>query len=201
MDRHGAAMTVDEAMSATPRGGYLPPEQQGYASLDRALPIGFGQTNSQPSTVRAMLTALQVRVGDRVLDVGSGSGWTTVLQARLVGPSGLVVGVELVPELTLRGRAAVQASGMAWARVEQADPDTLGWPPDAPFDRILVSAQGETVPVALLDQLTAEGTMVLPVGGRLLRVRRGVRPEVLGSYVFVPLVTDTGPRPVPGIGP
>lgn len=188
-------------MRVTPRGGHLPSEQQGYASRDRALPIGHGQTNSQPSTVRAMLTALQVHAGDRVLDVGSGSGWTTVLLARLVGPSGLVVGVELIPELTLRGRAAVQATGIAWARVEQADPDTLGWPPDAPFDRILVSAQGETVPVALLDQLTADGTMVLPVGGRLLRVRRGEGPEVLGSYVFVPLVTGTGPRPVPGIGP
>ncbi len=194
-------MTVDEAMRVTPRGGHLPPEQQGYASLDRALPIGHGQTNSQPSTVRTMLTALQVRVGDRVLDVGSGSGWTTVLLARLVGPSGLVVGVELVPELTLRGRAAVQASGVAWARVEQADPHILGWPSDAPFDRILVSAQGETVPVALLDQLAAQGTMVLPVGGRLLRVRGGDEPEVLGAYVFVPLVTGTGPRPVPGIGP
>ncbi len=194
-------MTVDEAMSVTPRAGHLPPEQQGYASLDRALPIGFGQTNSQPSTVRAMLAALRVHVGDRVLDVGSGSGWTTVLLARLVGPTGLVVGVELVPELTVRGRTAVDASDVPWARVEQAVPDTLGWPQDGPFDRILVSAQGETMPVALLDQLTDDGTMVLPVHGRLLRLRRGERPEVLGAYVFVPLVTGTGPPPAAGSGP
>lgn len=176
-------------MAATPRGAFLPIGQQPYAGLDRALPIGYGQTNSQPSTVRDMLRALGVEPGMRVLDVGSGSGWTTALLAHLVGPAGEVVGVERVPELTEQGARAVVASGRPWARVEPAHTDRLGWPDQAPYDRILVSAQGDDMPTELVTQLDEHGLMVLPVGGRLLRVDRQGRTEDLGAYVFVPLVT------------
>lgn len=195
------ALSVDEAMRLTPRSAHLPPRQRGYAPADRALPIGFGQTNSQPSTVRAMLNALDVELGQRILDVGSGSGWTTVLLARLVGPTGRVLGVERVPELTAVGRAAVDAASVPWAQVVQADDDVLGCPAQGPFDRILVSAQGSEVPAALESQLTPDGLMVLPVGGRLLRVRPGRTPETLGAYVFVPLVTGSARPPGPGNAP
>jgi protein-L-isoaspartate(D-aspartate) O-methyltransferase len=180
---------VEAAMAATPRANHLPIGQQQYAGLDRALPIGYGQTNSQPTTVRAMLRALRVGTGMRVLDVGSGSGWTTVLLARLVGETGRVVGVERIAELVADGGRAVAAAGLPWASVRRAGP-VLGAPEAAPFDRILVSAQGDEVPDQLVAQLGQDGLMVVPVDGLLLRVDARGREENLGRYVFVPLVTD-----------
>ncbi|HEU4332359.1 MAG TPA: methyltransferase domain-containing protein [Lapillicoccus sp.] len=179
---------VEAAIAATPRANHLPRGQQQYADLDRALPIGYGQTNSQPTTVRAMLRALRVRPGMRVLDVGSGSGWTTVLLARLVGETGRVVGVERIAELVDDGGRAVAAAGLPWATVRRAGP-VLGLPEEAPFDRILVSAQAHEVPRELVDQLDGSGLMVVPVEGQLLRVDALGRQEDLGCYVFVPLVT------------
>ncbi len=177
-------------MAATPRANHLPRGQQQYADLDRALPIGYGQTNSQPTTVRAMLRALRVAEGMRVLDIGSGSGWTTVLLARLVGESGAVIGVERIVELVADGSRAVTAADVPWASVRAARTSVLGAPDEAPFDRILVSAQGHEVPRQLVDQLAEDGLMVVPVDGRLLRVDARGREEDLGGYVFVPLVTD-----------
>lgn len=183
---------LDAALRETPRTRHLPPAQQGYAGLDRALPIGLGQTNSQPRTVRNMLSALDVRPGHRVLDVGSGSGWTTVLLARLVGPGGQVIGVELVPELTAWGRANVEAADVPWATVEQAEAGTLGYPSGAPYDRILVSAAAPALPQQLVEQLTPDGVMVIPVAGEMWRVRPGQEPERLGRYDFVPLIEPPG---------
>jgi protein-L-isoaspartate(D-aspartate) O-methyltransferase len=184
---------VEAAIAATPRANHLPRGQQQYAGLDRALPIGYGQTNSQPTTVRAMLRALRVRPGMRVLDVGSGSGWTTVLLARLVGESGLVIGVERIPELVADGEAAVRAAGLPWASVRPAGGPVLGVPEEAPFDRILVSAQAHDVPGQLVAQLADDGLMVVPVDGQLLRVDARGREDDLGCYVFVPLVVDDDP--------
>src|SRR5690606_6754907 len=144
---------VRAAMAATPRSGFLPRPQRLFASLDAPLPIGAGQTNSQPSTVRRMLELLDVRGGDRVLDVGAGSGWTTAILGRLVGRSGSVLGVELVPELAEFGSANVERAGMPWARVERAHPGVLGAPEGGPYDRILVSAEPRELPRELVDQL------------------------------------------------
>lgn len=178
---------VAAAFDACPRARHLPPAQVDFAELNQALPIGYGQTNSQPSTVRAMLVALEARPGHRVLDVGSGSAWTTVLLAHLVGPTGRVVGVERVPELVAMGRAAVAAAGMPWASVDAADPQVLGAPAEAPFDRILVSAMAEAIPTALREQLGPGGVLVVPADGLLWRVtEHEQRP--LGRYVFVPLI-------------
>ncbi|MEI2732569.1 MAG: methyltransferase domain-containing protein [Dermatophilaceae bacterium] len=178
---------VAAAFEACPRARHLPPAQAAFADVDQALPIGYGQTNSQPRTVRAMLVALDPRPGHRVLDVGSGSGWTTVLLAHLVGPTGRVIGVERVPELVAMGRDAVAAAGMPWASVEAADPDVLGAPVEAPFDRILVSAMATGIPAPLREQLGPGGVLVVPADGVLWRVTAdGQRP--LGRYVFVPLV-------------
>lgn len=189
MAEPNGAERVAAAFAACPRQRHLPPEQVGQAGLDIALPIGFGQTNSQPTTVRTMLLALDARPGHRVLDVGSGSGWTTVLLAHLVGPSGRVVGVERVPELVAMGRAAVAAAGMPWASVRAATPGVLGAPDDGAYDRILVSAMAEGIPQSLREQLTPEGVLVVPADGVLWRVDAdGPRP--LGRYLFVPLVAD-----------
>jgi len=176
-------------MAATPRVAFLPVGQRRRAGLDRALPIGAGQTNSQPKTVRNMLVGLEVRPGHRVLDVGAGSGWTTVLLARLVGENGDVTGVERVPALAEWGAGNVATAGLPWARLLLADPLTLGRPEGAPYDRILVSADAPRVPAELVDQLAAGGVMVIPIAGHLLRVRPGQPAEDLGRYVFVPLIT------------
>ena len=129
----------------------------------------------------------------RVLDVGSGSGWTTVLLARLVGEAGLVIGVERIPELVADGEAAVRAAGLPWASVRPAVGTVLGVPEEAPFDRILVSAQAHAVPGQLVAQLADDGLMVVPVEGQLLRVDARGREDDLGCYVFVPLVVDDDP--------
>src|SRR5215211_7614975 len=90
---------ISAAFEAAPRAEFLPAGARSHAAYDGPIPIGYGQTNSQPSSVAAMLRLLDVRPGHRVLDVGAGSGWTTALLGHLVGPTGQVIGVELVPEL------------------------------------------------------------------------------------------------------
>lgn len=182
---------VATAMRVVARERFLPAAQRDRAHVDRPLRIGHGQTSSQPRTVRDMLRLLDVRPGQRVLDVGSGSGWTTALLAHLVGYAGSVVGVELEPELAAWGAANVQACEMPWARIEQAAPGVLGWPAEAPYDRVLVSAEPRSLPPELVAQVAADGVMVIPVAGTMLRVRRPAHGEPVverfGAYRFVPL--------------
>jgi protein-L-isoaspartate(D-aspartate) O-methyltransferase len=182
---------VAEAMRHVDRRGFLPRRLRRRADEDRPLPIGLGQTNSQPRTVAAMLRLLDLRPGHRVLDVGAGSGWTTALMADLVGPSGSVVGVELEPDLAAWAAQNVAVAGCANARVEVVQGGVLGWPSEAPYDRILVSAAARELPRELLDQLADDGVMVCVVGSTMLRVRRGPggEPAVTehGYYSFVPL--------------
>lgn len=173
------------------RSDFLPADQHGFAGEDAALPIGYGQTNSQPSTVEAMLDLLDVQPGHRVLDVGCGSGWTTALLAVLVGPEGEVVGVEIVPELVAWGRENLASYALPWARVEQARDGVLGVPELGPYDRVLVSAEATRLPTGLLEQLVPGGVMVVPVTGRMTVVRRtDGEPAVqeVGWYTFVPLI-------------
>jgi protein-L-isoaspartate(D-aspartate) O-methyltransferase len=154
------------------------------------LPIGEGQTNSQPRTVANMLRLLDVEPGMRVLDVGSGSGWTTALLAHLVGSTGSVVGVELVPALVEFGAANLAATGQSWAHIVRAEPGVLGVPDHAPYDRILVSAEPSTLPQQLVDQLADGGRLVIPVRGTMTLVTRSGDEVVTsrhGSYRFVPL--------------
>ena len=178
------------AFEATPREGFLPRRSRRRAGLDGPIPIGHGQTNSQPRTVADMLRLLEVRPGDRVLDVGSGSGWTTALLAHLTGASGSVLGLEIEPDLVIFGAANLARAGRPWARIEAAYPDVLGRPEDAPYDRVLVSANALELPDGLVAQLAPGGRMVIPVGSRMLLVRAtptGVEVTEHGSYRFVPL--------------
>lgn len=181
---------VAEAMEAVRRRDFLPPDQQAHAGIDAPLPIGYGATNSQPTTVQVMLELLDPQPGEHLLDVGAGSGWTTALLARLAGPEGSVVGVERIEELVVEARTHL-GDRYPTASLELADPEALGWPKEAPYDRILVSAEAKHLPAVLIEQLALEGVMVIPVDGVMLRVTRTEgqpRIEEHGRFMFVPLI-------------
>lgn len=189
---------VRVAMLAADRRTFLPPSVRQLAEIDRPIGIGWDATNSQPSTVARMLELLDAQPGQRVLDVGAGSGWTTAILAELGAEA---VGVELVPQLVEQGRANLAAHvaesgrgagpGRGSARIVQAMQHVLGLPDEAPWDRILVSADFGRMPDALVAQLAEGGRMAAPVAGamQVVDVRDGaahVRTDGNG-YAFVPL--------------
>lgn len=192
---HGrGADRVEDAFRAVPRAPFLPTGLRHRAGEDEALPIGERQTNSQPTTVRNMLRLLGVREGDRVLDVGAGSGWTTALLAQLVGPAGTVLGIERQATLLGPARAALTATVPdGRAEIRAARPGVLGAPQDAPFDRILVSAVARRRPPELLAQLGEGGVMVIPIREVMHRLERQGDTTLdtqHGRYLFVPLIED-----------
>lgn len=191
MRRKGKTGGIDQAMATIHRADFLPEEVRHLAGVDEALPIGFAQTNSQPRTVKAMLRLLEVHPGHKVLDVGAGSGWSTGLLGHIVGEHGRVMGVELLPELVRRANAVLDAYDMPWIEVRQGNQGNLGLREEAPFDRILVSAEADYLPESLMEQMRQNGIMVIPVRGELLRVEK--RPDDVvvtrhGPFSFVPLL-------------
>lgn len=183
---------VMAALAAIPRAKFLPEAVRDRAALDEPLPIGHGATNSQPWTVQFMLELLHVPEGASVLDVGSGSGWTTALLAHLAGPKGAVLGVEAVPELVELGRGHLAGFHLPWARIEPAVAGVLGAPDAGTFDRILVSADAGQIPSELEAQLAVGGRMVLPASSVMWVVDRehdGWHREPISGYrfSFVPL--------------
>ncbi len=184
---------LHEAFRVVTRADFLRADDVTRAGLDAPIAIGAGQTNSQPRTVFAMLELLDVQPGQRVLDVGSGSGWTTALLAHLVGPTGIVIGTELEPDLLAFGTENLAKYDFPWASIRQAPSSSLGAPEDAPFDRILVSAEAIAIPDPLVDQLAVGGTMMIPIGARMTRVekhgsgRDDFSITTHGLYSFVPL--------------
>lgn len=188
---------VLEAMREVPRHLFVSPGDEAYAYEDRPLPIGSGQTISQPFMVAIMTAALKPSPADRVLEVGTGSGYQAALLARLVRE---VITIERHESLAERARAALAAAGVSNVRVHIGD-GSEGWPPAAPFDGIIVTAGAPTVPEILKDQLADGGRLVIPVGGgdhQLLTVvtRRGSEFVTASgeACVFVPLLGRYGWR-------
>jgi protein-L-isoaspartate(D-aspartate) O-methyltransferase len=184
---------VVEAMRRVPREAFVSPEQYYAAYEDRPLSIGFGQTISQPFIVALMIQALELRGDEKVLELGTGSGYEAAILAELTQQ---VVTVECIPELAESARQVLNELGYYSIEVHVAG-KTLGWPEGAPYDAIIVSAGAPTVPKVLLEQLTWNGRLVIPVGSRwqqeLLRVtklKRRSEIENLGSCYFVPLVGE-----------
>lgn len=184
-----------EAFRTVDRADFLPEDQQKHALEDRPLPIGRGQTNSQPSTVAFMLEKLQPKQGEYILDVGAGSGWTTALLARIVGFEGRVYGVELLPELVEFARSSIAAYGYDHAEIISAG-ETFGLPEYAPFDKILVSAAADEIPEELVDQLGAGGRMLIAVKHSIMQVDKssdeGIDTREYPGFAFVPLRRSLG---------
>ena len=184
---------VVEAMKRVPREAFVSQEQYQAAYNDRPLGIGFGQTISQPFIVALMVQALELRGDERVLELGTGSGYEAAILAELAQK---VVTVECIPELEESAKQVLDKLGYSNIEVHVAG-RTLGWPEGAPYDAIIVSAGAPTVPEVLLEQLTCNGRLVIPVGSRwqqeLLRVtklRKRNNIENLGGCYFVPLVGE-----------
>ncbi|MDH5364722.1 MAG: protein-L-isoaspartate(D-aspartate) O-methyltransferase [Dehalococcoidia bacterium] len=193
IDREIADNRVVDAMRRIPREAFVPQEQYHAAYDDRPLSIGFGQTISQPFIVALMIQALELRGDEKVLELGTGSGYEAAILAELAQG---VVTVECIPELAEAARQVLDKLGYSNIEIHVAG-RTLGWPEGAPYDAIIVSAGAPTVPQALLEQLTWNGRLVIPVGSRwqqeLLRVtklRKGNEIENLGGCYFVPLIGE-----------
>ena len=189
---------VLRAVREVPREAFLPPDLQEFAYEDTPLPIGEGQTISQPFIVALMAQEARLRPEHRVLEVGTGSGYAAAFFSRLAGE---VYTIERLPDLAELARARLAELGFDNVHVRHGD-GTLGWPEVAPFDAILVAAGGPDPPPSLMEQLAAEGRLVIPVGEtpreqRLVRVERhdgGFERTDLGAVRFVPLVGEEGWR-------
>ena len=157
---------------------------------DAPLPIGRGQTISQPTTVAFMLELLNAKEGDRVLDIGSGSGWTAALLSEIVGENGEVTGMDRVDELVEVGQKNLAQFGFKHSCIEKAG-EKLG-KPGKQFDGILVSASAPEIPFELLEQLKIGGTVVVPVQNSIFRFKKlsntEVQKEEYPGFVFVPLI-------------
>ncbi|MBI4577343.1 MAG: protein-L-isoaspartate(D-aspartate) O-methyltransferase [Planctomycetes bacterium] len=184
------------AMLRVPRHRFVPPGLQGLAHEDRPLPIGCGVTISQPFIVSEMTLAAAVGTRDRVLEVGTGSGYQTAVLAEMAAE---VWSVEIIEEHHLRAGALLSELGYRNVHLRYAD-GYRGWPEAAPFDAVVVTAAARYLPGPLLDQLAAGGRMVIPLGGsfrqrlvRLCRTPEGPRREDLGAVLFVPLTCTRQP--------
>jgi len=188
---------VLSAMRCVPRERFLAPEMRAQAYEDRPLPISEKQTISQPYIVAYMTAAMQLTGGGSVLEIGTGSGYAAAVLAEIANR---VVTVERHKSLADRARKILHELGYDNVEVVQAD-GTLGWPEGAPYDGIVVTAGGPSVPRALKDQLAVGGRLVIPVGDReteqaLVRITRvsedEFHEEQLSRVRFVPLVGEAG---------
>ena len=189
------------AMAAVPRHLFVPPDKLGDAYLNRPLPIGHGQTISQPFIVALMSDLLNLKPSDKVLEIGTGSGYQTAVLGRLAGS---IYTIETIAPLAEQAQRAFDAVGLTNVSIRVGD-GRLGWPEVAPFDAIVVTAAPEHVPDALVNQLKPGGRLVTPVGGgeqQLIVVeKQRDQSTILREIIpvcFVPLTRPEAPSKGPG---
>lgn len=192
---------IIEAFRSIDRADFIRKENLFEAYDDCPLPIGYNATISQPSTVAFMLEKLEPKKGDKILDIGSGSGWTTALLAYLIGEKGQVYGVELVPELVEFGQKNLKkykfsakggsAFGKENAQILPAKKESIGLVKYEPYDKILVSASGKDLPQELVKQLKIGGRLIIPIRSSIWKIDKiskdKIRKEEFFGFTFVPL--------------
>ncbi len=191
-----SAGKILEAFGAIDRADFVPEELKSSAYADEALPIGEGQTISQPYTVAFMLNLLDPQAGDKIMDVGAGSGWQTALLAYVVGESGKVFAVERVPELCEFGRTNIAKYNFLEKGVVEwlCQDASVGLPDRAPFDGIIVAASivDYKVPKMWEEQLKIGGKMVVPIGNSIwLFIKQAdgtLRKREFPGFAFVPFI-------------
>ncbi len=184
---------IIEAFQKIDRKYFVPDDLIDLIYIDRPLPIGKDQTISQPSTVAFMLEHLEPKEGDKILDIGSGSGWTTALLCQIAGERGSVQGVERVDELVEKGQKNLEKLNFKQNCSIQKAGEKLGIPGEE-FDKILVSASAKEIPKELFSQLKIGGILVIPVQNSIFRFKKisddKVEAKEYPGFVFVPLIKE-----------
>jgi protein-L-isoaspartate(D-aspartate) O-methyltransferase len=202
IDRHLKRRGIDQpaildAFREVPREAFIAPDLAHLAYGDHPLPIEAGQTISQPYIVGLMIEAAGIKPGDKVLEIGAGSGYAAAVISRIAGQ---VIGIERKHDLVEVARKRLRALGYDNVAIVEGD-GTMGCPEEAPFDAILAAASGSHVPQPLIDQLATSGRIVMPIGGpgwvqELVKVSKGpggrLVQENLGGVRFVPLIGEEG---------
>ncbi|MCC2631085.1 MAG: hypothetical protein K0S38_894 [Candidatus Paceibacter sp.] len=186
--------TIKAAFEAVDRKDFVGEDYKVEAYEDYPLPTLAGQTISQPTTVAFMLELLDVQKGDVVLDIGSGSGWTTALLGHMVGKDGRVIGLEIKPELVEEGQKNIKKYKQLPIEIRQADKEA-GLYKEGPYNRIIAGAafaDKESAPAELLFQLSPGGVMVLPIGDSIFKYEKAGEEEIYETeypgFIFVPYV-------------
>lgn len=184
---------IIDAFKEIDRADFLPPEIKNQAQANIPLPIGWGQTISQPLTVAFMLELLNPQPNDKILDIGSGSGWQTALLCQIVGPKGKIYAIEYIPELKDFGQDNVAKYGFKNVEFICAD-GSKGLARKAPFDKIIAAASAEKIPLAWKEQLKVNGRLVTPVKESIwLLVKKGkdkFEEKEFPGFAFVPLIAE-----------
>jgi len=187
---------IIEAFRKIKRADFMPENMKDLAEVDEAMPIGQGQTISQPKVVAFMLELLEPKAGEKILDVGSGSGWTSALLSEIVGDKGRVVSLELIPELKEFGEKNAAKYGFVEKGTAQfiCCDGSKGYEEESPFDKILASAAARRVPEAWKKQLKVGGRIVAPINSSIfLFVKKSeneMEEKEYPGFIFVPLIEE-----------
>lgn len=192
---------VEKAMRRVPREEFLPQDIRDEAYIDSPLPIGEGQTISAPHMVAIMAEQLDLSPGQKILEIGAGSGYHAAVCAELIAPDGHIYTIERISSLATFAEDNLKRTGYSDLVTVIFGDGTKGLPDEAPFDRIFVAAGAPDIPAPLTDQLADGGKLLVPVGGRyyqdLIKVERKGKKlvkENMGGCIFVPLIGEYGYR-------